>query len=59
MKDRQLSSASSKIQMSESETEWEMERPALKCQQSQMLNNVPDTGVASICMTTAALWLCV
>lgn len=25
---------SSKFQMSESETEWEMERPALKCQQS-------------------------
>ena len=62
--DQQLSSTSSKFQMSESETEWEMQRPALKCQQSQLLNNMPDTAAAAaaICMTTRLhfvfVWLC-
>ncbi len=62
MEHQQLSSTSSKFQMSESETEWEMERPALKCQQSQLLDNMPDAA-AAVCMTTRLhfvfVWLCV
>lgn len=62
MEDQQLSSTSSEFQMSESETEWEMERPALKCQQSQLLNNMPDAAAAAICMTKLLhfvfVWLC-
>lgn len=62
MGNQQLSGASSKFQMSESDAEWEMERPALKCQQSQLLDNMPDAA-AAICMTKLLhfvfVWLCV